>query len=98
MPGIIICYIYCYYNFAHHYLFQLVLFIRTLVHIQDSINTIINVSYAVDVYVTQVDTYIHAYIHTYLNEGIEKDRNKNMDHSNNDMKIADILKIVLFIY
>ena len=48
-------------------------------------------SYAVDVDVTQVDTYIHAYIHTYLNEGIEKDRNKNMDHNNNDMKIADML-------
>ena len=42
-------------------------------------------------YICNTGRYIHTYIHTYSNEGIEKERNKNMDHNNTDMKIADML-------
>ena len=62
-------------------IFQFIIIILDLkVHIQDSINTIINVSYAVDIYVTQVDTYIHTYIFKRRNRKRQKQKHGSQQY------------------
>ena len=61
-------------------LFQFIIILDLKVHIQDSINTIINVSYAVDIYVTQVDTYIHTYIFKRRNRKRQKQKHGSQQY------------------